>query len=83
MFSRPNSKLRVLIDRVVPGVECQRADRVALRIGDFGRADHSRRITRTRGRDGAIERRRRSVRSVTTGDPLGSTGSWIIDWISH
>ena len=30
MFSSPNSKLRVLVDGVVPGVERQRADRVAL-----------------------------------------------------
>ena len=56
----PELEVRVLVDRVVPGVEGQRADRVALLVGDLGGADHARRVAGARGRDGAVERRRRA-----------------------
>ena len=31
----PELEVRVLVDRVVPGLEGQRADRIALRLGDL------------------------------------------------
>ena len=53
--------MRVLVDRVVPGVEGERADRVALAVGDLGGRDDARRVARARRRDGAVERLRRRV----------------------
>ncbi len=55
----PELEIRVLIDRVVTGVKRQRADRVALLVGDFRGSDHARRVARTRRSDRAVERRRR------------------------
>ena len=49
-------EVRVLVDRVVAGVEGQRADGVALAVGDLGGADHARRVARARRGDGAVER---------------------------
>ena len=54
-------EVRVLIDRVVAGVEGERADRVALAVGDLARRDDPRRIARARRGDGAVERLRRGV----------------------
>ena len=50
-------EVRVLVDRVVPGVEREQANRIALGFGDFIRANHPRRIAGPSGRDGAIVRR--------------------------
>ena len=53
-------EVRVLIDRVVPGIEGERADRVALAVGDLGGRDDARRVARARRRNGAVERLRRA-----------------------
>ena len=34
-------EVRVLVDRMVTRIEGQRADRVALRLGNLGRRDHA------------------------------------------
>ena len=54
-------EVRVLVDRVVTGVEGQRANRVALPIGDLARGDHARRIAGARSGDRAVERLRGRV----------------------
>ena len=48
-------EVRVLIDRVMAGVERQRADRVPLLVGDLVGADDTRRIARARRCDRAVE----------------------------
>jgi hypothetical protein len=52
-------EMRVLVDGVVPRVEGQRADRVALLFSDLGGADDARRVAGTRCRNRAIEGCRR------------------------
>jgi len=54
-------EVRVLVDRVMAGVERQRANRVALLVRDFDGRDYSRRIARPCGGDGAVKGRTRSV----------------------
>ena len=66
-------EVRVLIDGVMAGVERQRADRVALRIGHFGRGDDARRITGARRGNRAVERRRRRGAQCDEGRPVAST----------
>ena len=47
--------MRVLVDRVMAGFEGQRANRVALPVGDFVDGDDARRIARARGGNRAVE----------------------------
>ena len=49
------------------GVEGQRADRVALRVGHLADADHARRVAGARRGNRAVEGHVGAVRSVTTG----------------
>ena len=68
-------EVRVLIDRVMAGVEGQRADRVALLVGDLVRADDARRIAACARRQ--LRRRTASpgaLRSVIFGGAVSSTG---------
>ena len=52
-------EMRVLVDGVMAGVERERADGVALLLGDLRGGDHPRRVTGARGGDRAVKRRRR------------------------
>lgn len=64
-------EVRVLVHRVVPGIEGQCPDRIALTLRDFARVDHPGRVARAGGRNGAIERNRRRI---TESDPWGRGG---------
>jgi hypothetical protein len=48
--------MRVLVDRVMARVEGEGSYRVALSIGDLAGADDARRVTRSRGSNGAVKR---------------------------
>ena len=63
--------MRVLIDRVVPGVEGEHANRIALRFGDLIRTDHTRRVTRPGGRNRAVVR---GLRRSAEGNDGRTTG---------
>ena len=56
----PELEMRVLIHRVVTGVERQRADRVALPVRDLGGPDDARRVAGARRGNRAVERCGRS-----------------------
>ena len=72
-------EVRMLIDSVVPRVERQRADRVALFLRDLCRADDPRRVTRARGGYGAVKRRRRSGSECNEGRCGDEHGARIIN----
>ena len=55
----PELEVRVLEHRVVPTLEGEGSDGVALLVGDLGRADHPWRITRAGGGNGAVVGHRR------------------------